>query len=170
MKANTIRFRIAAALAALLALAACNDSLDPIFYTIEKEEPLADAGLPNDIAVFKVVEAGSYYVAAAGKLYYRPTDFSADWDQLSLGGTPGGATCIALDSDGATLYAGFRSSSGGLGVWTTSTALDRPTGVCRRDARQRAGHLDQGGERARFSWPPGTRPTTTCTTWAAPRP
>ncbi len=112
-------------LLALAALSACNAALDPIFFTIEREQPIGDAGLPNEVNVYGVVVANGRYVTTAGPLYSRPTDYTQDWTSFppvtSPAGQLNGAVCLALAEAGGTLYGGFRTAAGaaGLGVWTT---------------------------------------------------
>jgi hypothetical protein len=104
------------------ALAACNDSLDPIFYTLEQEEQLEDAGLPNEITVLEVIRLNDFYVAAAGAVYYRAAAAgTTDW--RSIAPPQGGAFANTLAAHGGNLYAGFHSSGAGpLGLWTANGA------------------------------------------------
>jgi hypothetical protein len=103
---------------ALLWVAGCRDTgLDPIFYTLENEEPIVDRGLSNEITVSQVVTAGTDYYAAAGKVYTRAAA-GGDWTAVASPADSLCATLAYLTADDA-LYAGFtdRSDGSGLGLW-----------------------------------------------------
>jgi hypothetical protein len=102
----------------LLLIAGCRDAdLDPIFYTLENEEPIVDRGLDNEISVTQVVTdtVNSDYYAAAGKIYTRGTG-GGDWAAVSI---PAGSMCTVLAYAGGDLFAGLsdRSDGSGMGLW-----------------------------------------------------
>ena len=121
-----------ALLGALLALTSCRDlGLDPVFYTLSKEQPLGDnRGFPDAASVFKMVKisittpAGDYYVAAAGTLYIRGTGPSDTWTVVDPPTGLANAMCNTLEVFGTQIYAGFYNSSNGTGygLYTASLA------------------------------------------------
>ncbi|MBA7549039.1 hypothetical protein ES705_41510 [subsurface metagenome] len=91
----------------------CNDSLDPIFYTLEHERPIADDSLDNEITVHNVVKGGTWYFAAAPTIYYRATG-STDWKAANMPQFGSGVVmCGTMEiSNGGDLFAGFFSVDG----------------------------------------------------------
>ena len=89
----------------------CNDTLDPIFFTLEQERPIVDDSLDNKITVHNVVKGGSYYFAAAPKIFYRATG-STTWETANM--PQSGVMCQAMEvfSGDSKLYAGFFSLDG----------------------------------------------------------
>ncbi len=107
-------------LGALLALTSCRDlTLDPVFFALEKEQPLEDdRGFPDAAIVHRIVKTGTRYFAAANKLYTR-TDGPSDTWTVVAPPVPG-AMCNTLEVFGTDIYAGFfdRISGAGLGLWS----------------------------------------------------
>jgi len=115
-------------LGALLALTSCRDlTLPPVFYTLEKEQPLEDDRAFPDIAtvhrIVKVGGAGGRYFAAASKLYTRTDGPSENWTVVSP--PVPGAMCNTLEVFGAFIYAGFflSSSGDGIGLWSADPTI-----------------------------------------------
>ncbi len=113
MKKNRISILLGALLVAVIigGFTSCNDSLDPIFYTLEQERPIVDDSLDNEITVRNVVKGGTWYFAAAPSIFYRATG-STTWEKANMPQT--GVMCEAMEifSGDSKLYAGFFSDSG----------------------------------------------------------
>jgi hypothetical protein len=109
-------------LGALLALTSCRDlTLDPVFYALEKEQPLEDdRGFPDAAIVHRIVKTGTRYFAAANKLYSRTDGASDKWTVVSPPPSLTNAMCNTLEVLGTDIYAGFfdRISGAGLGLWS----------------------------------------------------
>ena len=122
-KAGIKALLLAAALASLLV--GCNDSLDPIFYTLEQEKPIRDTGLENQITVRKLARAvvGTVkdYFAAAGQIFRR-SEGSTSWSRVSP--PEPNLLCNMIEfvpGPPETLYAGFFELDGTpRGVWSSS--------------------------------------------------
>ncbi len=122
-----------ALLGALLALASCrNLALDPVFYTLSKEQPTSDnRGFPDGATVFKMVKftAGTnYYLAAAGQLYLRGTGTTDSWTVVAPPTGLANAMCNSLEVFGGQIWAGFFNSSNGAGYGLYSSPLSVPLG------------------------------------------
>ncbi len=131
-----------ALLGALLALASCRDlALDPVFYTLSKEQPLGeDRGFPDKASVFKMVKAtltrplpdppADYYLAAAANLYIRGTGTNDRWTVVDPPTGLANAMCNTLEvfNNGTAdyIYAGFFNSSNGTGYGLYTAPLSLP--------------------------------------------
>ena len=111
-------------LGALLALTSCRDlTLDPVFYALEKEQPLEDdRGFPDAAIVHRIVKTGTRYFAAANKLYSR-TDGASDTWTVVAPPVPG-AMCNTLEVFAGQIYAGFYDKSIGAGLGLYRSAPD----------------------------------------------
>jgi len=112
MKKNRINILLGTLLVAIIigGFTSCNDALDPIFYTLEQERPIVDDSLDNEITVHNVVTDGSYYFAAAPKIFYRSTPTGSAWETANM--PQSGVMCEAMEIFGGNLYAGFFSIDG----------------------------------------------------------
>jgi hypothetical protein len=124
MKLRVVHLLLAACVAVLFA--ACKEG--NIYYTLENEVKVEDLSLPNDITLFDVTKiggAGGSYFAAAGKIW-TVADSAAEWDVNALVAPPNpGNICTALVASPfgtSTLYGGFISTSGGLGLYESTAA------------------------------------------------
>ena len=101
-----------ALLGALLALASCRDlALDPVFYTLSKEQPLSDdLGMPDGATVHRMVELGTRYFAAANTLYTRTDGPSDTWTVITPPANAG--LCNGLEAFSGSLYASFATGTG----------------------------------------------------------
>jgi hypothetical protein len=99
-------------LGALLALTSCRDlTLPPVFYTLEKEQPLSDdKGFPDIATVHRIVKTGTRYFAAANKLYTRTDGPSENWTVVAP--PVPGALCNNVEVFSGQIYAGFATGSG----------------------------------------------------------
>jgi len=107
-------------LGALLALTSCRDlTLPPVFYTLEKEQPLEDdRAFPDAVTVHRIVKTGTRYFAAANKLYTRTDGPSENWTVVAP--PVPGAMCNTLEVFAGQVYAGFYNigTGAGLGLWS----------------------------------------------------
>ncbi len=124
-----------AILGVLLALASCrNLALDPVFYTLSKEQPTSDnRGFPDGASVFKIVKFTSttpplldYYLAAAGQLYLRGTGTTDSWTVVAPPAGLANAMCNSLEVFGTQIYAGFFDSANGAGSGLYTSNLSVP--------------------------------------------
>ena len=108
----------------ILSMAACTDeSLSPIFYTLETERSLVeDRGLEDEMTIHEVVKADSYnrYFAAGNTLFTRTDATDSKWSVIDA--PVSGALCNTLGVftpvANEYVYAGFFSIDGdGLGAW-----------------------------------------------------
>jgi hypothetical protein len=112
-------------LGALLALTSCRDlTLPPVFYTLEKEQPLSDdKGFPDIATVHRIVKlggAGGRYFAAANKLYTRTDGPSENWTVVAPPASLTNPMCNTLEVFAGQVYAGFYNigTGAGLGLWS----------------------------------------------------
>ena len=101
-------------LGALLALTSCRDlTLPPVFYTLEKEQPLTDdRGFPDEVTVHRIVKTGSRYFAAANRLYTRTDGDGASDTWTAVAPPVPGALCNNVEVFDSQIYAGFATGSG----------------------------------------------------------
>ena len=113
MKKNRINILLSTLLVAIIIVGftSSNDALDPIFYTLEQERPIVDDSLDNEITVHNVVKGGSWYFAAAPKIFYRNTSDGSTWETANM--PQSGVMCEAMElSNGDDLFAGVFSLDG----------------------------------------------------------
>jgi hypothetical protein len=126
-----------ALLAALLALSSCRDtSLDPVFYALATEQPLADdRGFPDEVTVERILKVpdigGGRYFAAAGRLYTRGDGATDKWSVIDFPASLTNVLCNTLEvfngGSGDYLYVGFFDTSGvGRGLWRADPATFDP--------------------------------------------
>jgi len=120
---------LAIVLAAALA-AACTPGGGSIYFTLENEVKVDDASLPNRITVFDVVNSGTAYYAAAGKIWTALV--AADNFQVAdvVPAPHAVDICTALAFFSGELYGGFINGSGNVGLHrTASLSFTPPTPV-----------------------------------------
>ncbi len=115
----------------------CNDG--NIYYTLQMEEEIEDLSMPDDVTVFDVTKIGSTYYAAAGKIW-EADDATVTWDTEHRIAAPHAADlCTALVASpfgtNNTLFGGFISPSGNLGLYesTSAPSFDGQTAVADPD-------------------------------------
>jgi hypothetical protein len=130
-KARIIAFAI---LGTLLALSSCRDlSLDPVFYALEKEKPLAeDRYFPKDVSVQRMVTSGTRYFAVANQLYIRDVldpdpdpEHRAKWTVVAPPTSLTHPMCNTLELFGVNIYVGFFDyvTGDGQGLWKAPADL-----------------------------------------------
>ncbi len=123
---------LAVALVSILA-AACTPGGGSIYYTLENEVKLDDATLPNDITVFDIVNTGTDYYAAAGRIWKAPV-VAANFQVANVVAQPhADDLCTALAFFGGELYGGFVNSSGNRGLYGTTALAFSTTPVADAD-------------------------------------
>ncbi len=106
--------------ASLLLVAGCPAS---IYYTLENEVKTTDSSLSNDLWIHGVVKMGGAYYAAAGKVYKTTSITPVTWDTGSVVTPPqAGAMCNAIVEFGGSLYGGFVTQAGSLGLYQSASA------------------------------------------------
>jgi len=124
-KKNIIMFLLSTLLVVIIigGFTSCNDSLDPIFYTLEQERPIVDDSLDNEITVHNVVTGGGYYFAAAPRIFYRTTS-GTTWETANM--PQSGVMCEAMEIFGTNLYAGFykRNDGSSAGLFTAAPSTN----------------------------------------------
>lgn len=103
---NRINILLTTLLVAIIigGFSSCNDSFDPIFYALEQERPLVDDSLDNEITVHNVVKGGSWYFAAAPKIFYRSSG-GTTWETANM--PQSGVLCEAMEvGSSGDLFAG----------------------------------------------------------------
>jgi hypothetical protein len=74
----------------------CTQDMEGIFYSLEKEIKVPDNSLNNDISVTGMIRVGSYYLAAAGSVFYRGIG-ATEWQKLKSPITDAVVTDIETD-------------------------------------------------------------------------
>ncbi len=127
---NTGLLLALALLAALLALNSCRDtSLDPVFYALATEQPLADdRGFPDEVTVERILKTGNRYFAAAGRLYTRSDGPTDTWSVIDFPVSLTNVLCNTLELFGGNLYAGFFDTTSGVGrgLWRADPTSFNP--------------------------------------------
>jgi hypothetical protein len=114
-------------------LVSCSEGGGSIYATIEVEKEVADSSLSNILTINDIVKtatANEYYVAAGG-IFHGTLDTSADsiaWTPNELDATRpynvSGGLCNVLAYYDGTLYGGFISTTGNLGLYKAASQAD----------------------------------------------
>ncbi len=120
--------RAAIVVAAAVILGSCTADGGTIYATIESEVQVVDNSLPNTVTVGDIVKtATNTYYVAVGALYKGILGTTVAWtNELTI---PSGSLANALAYDGTTLWGGFVTGSGSVGLAGSTNPDSTPFAV-----------------------------------------